>query len=71
MYDLIEQAEANGEKVNNCALAKQVGIDVEQRNTEEEWDAAYKRRVVSVAVSRKKKVAVDAINSVVNGIFPC
>ena len=62
--------EANGEKVNNYALAKQVGIEVEQRNTEEEWDVAYKRRVVSVAVSRKKKVAVDAINSVVNGFFP-
>ena len=53
LYDLIEQAEANGEKVNNYALAKQVGIEVEQRNTEEEWDVAYKRSVVSVAVSRK------------------
>ena len=70
MYDLIEQAETEGTKVNNYALAKQVGIEVEQRNTEEEWDVAYKRRVVSVAVSRKKKVAVDAINSVVNGVFP-
>ena len=70
LYDLIEQAEANGEKVNNYALAKQVGIEVEQRNTEEEWDVAYKRRVVSVAVSRKKKVAVDAISNVVKGIFP-
>ena len=58
-------------KVNNHALAKQVGIEVEQHNTEEEWDVAYKRRVVSVAVSRKKKVAVDAIKSVVNGVFPC
>ena len=57
-------------KVNNYALAKQVGIEVEQRNTEEEWDAAYKRRVVSVAVSRKKKVAVDAKKSVANGVFP-
>ena len=47
-----------------------MGIEVEQRNTDEEWDIAYKRRVVSVAVSRKKKVAVDAIKSVVNGIFP-
>ena len=64
------RAEANGEKVNNYALAKQVGIEVEQRNTEEEWDVAYKRRVVSVAVSRKKKVAVDAIFNVVKGIFP-
>ena len=70
MYDLIEQAEANGEKVNNFALAKQVGIEVEQRNTEEEWDDAYKRRVVSVAVSRKKKVAVDVIKLTVNDIFP-
>jgi hypothetical protein len=42
-------------------LAKQVGIEVEQRNAEEKWDVAYKLRVVSVAVSRKKKVAVDAI----------
>ena len=52
-------------------MAKQVGIEVEQRNTEEEWDVAYKRRVVSVAVSRKKKVAVDAISNVVKGVFPC
>jgi len=52
-------------------VAKQVGIKVEQRITEEEWDVAYKRRVVSVAVSRKKIVAVDAIKSVVNGVFLC
>ena len=56
--------------MNNYALAKQVGIEVEQRNTEEEWDVAYKRRVVSVAVSRKKKVAVDAVKSVINAFFP-
>lgn len=70
LYDLIEQAEANGEKVNNYALAKQVGIEVEQRNIKEEWNVAYKRRVVSVAVSRKKKVAVDAIFTVTEGRFP-
>ena len=70
LYDLIEQAETEGTKVNNYALAKQVGIEVDQRNTEEEWDVAYKRRVVSVAVSRKKKIAVDAIIAVANGIFP-
>ena len=58
-------------KETNYSLAKQVGIEVEQRNTEEEWDVAYKRRVVSVAVSRKKKVAVEAIESVVSGVFPC
>ena len=70
MYDLIEQAETDGTKVNNYELAKRVGIEVEQRNTEEEWDVAYKRRVVSVAVSRKKKVAMDATKSVVKGVFP-
>ena len=70
LYDLIEQAEIEGTKVNNYALAKQVGIEVEQRNTDEEWNVAYKRRVVSVAVSRKKKVAVDAISNVVKVIFP-
>ena len=56
--------------MNNYALAKQVGIEVEQRNTEEEWDVAYKRRVVSVVVIRKKKVAVDAISKVAYGVFP-
>lgn len=56
--------------MNNYALTKQLGIEVEQRYTEERWDIAYKRRVVSVAVSRKKKVAVDAIKSVANGVFP-
>jgi hypothetical protein len=45
-------------------------IEVEQRNTEEKWDDAYKRRVVSVAVSRKKRVAVDAISKAFYGIFP-
>lgn len=44
-----------------------MGIEVERRNTEEEWDVAYKRRVVSVAMSRKKKVAVVAISNVVKG----
>ena len=47
-----------------------MGIEVEQHNTEEEWDIAYKRRVVSVAVSRKKRVAVDAIAQVICGQFP-
>jgi hypothetical protein len=70
ILDWIDEAEASGKKVNNYELAKVVGIEVEQRNTEEEWDASYERRVVSVAVSRKKKVAIDAINAVVDGVFP-
>jgi hypothetical protein len=70
LYDLIEQAEVDGTKVNNYTLVKQLGIEVEHRNIEEEWDVAYKRRVVSVAVSRKKKVAVDAIAQVIVEQFP-
>ena len=38
--------------------------------TYDEWDIAYKRRVVSVDVSRRKKVAVDAISNVIKGVFP-
>jgi len=41
LYDLIEQAKASDEKVNNYELAKQVGIEVEQRNIDEEWDVVY------------------------------
>ena len=70
LYDLIKKAETEGTKVNNYTLAKQVGIAVELRNTEEERDIANQRRLVSVAVSRKKKVAVDAISNVVKGVFP-
>ena len=46
-----------------------MGLRVGQRSAEEELDVAYKRRVVSLAVSRKKKVAVDAIDNVVKGSF--
>ena len=71
LYDLIEQAERNDEKVNNYDLAKQVGLEVQQRTLgdEGEREEGYERRVVSVAVSRKKKVAVDAIANVVKGSF--
>jgi hypothetical protein len=33
LYDLIEQAESNGKRVNDYELAKLVGIEVEQHNT--------------------------------------
>lgn len=53
LYNLIEQAEFDGEKVYNYALAYQVEIKLEQRNTKEECDAAHKHEVVSIAVSWK------------------
>jgi len=62
-------------KLEAIAEKLQRGENVQNRKlqtwlSEEEWDVAYKRRVLSVAVSRKKKVAVDAIKSVFNGVFP-
>ena len=71
VYQLIGDAERSGIKLKNYDVAKQVGLEVKQRNTDsEQWDRAYESRVVSVAVSRKKKVAVDAIKAVKKGVFP-
>ena len=36
---------------------------------EPDYDAAYEARLVSVAISRKKKLAIDAIANVVEGKF--
>lgn len=35
----------------------------------EVYDAAYQSRIVSVAISRKKKLAIDSIANVVYGTF--
>ena len=45
-------------------------MEVERRNSEEEWDVIHKQRVVFVAVRRKKKLTVDAVKSLVNVGFP-
>jgi len=50
-------------------LVISAGIKVEQCNTEEGWGCGYKCRAVSVAVSRKQYVAVDAISDLENGVF--
>ena len=60
---LIAQEEANSEKVNSYAMAKQVEIEVKQRNAKEGWSVANKRSVISIAVSRKMKVAVDLLSN--------
>lgn len=46
-----------------------LGLKVERRVKDEAYDAAYQSRIVSVAISRKKKLAIDAIANVVNGMF--
>ena len=70
IYLLTKQYEEQGEKVKNFELAKEVGLEVEQRNSDEAWDDAYHKRVLSVAVSRKRKTAQQAIENVARGIFP-
>ena len=44
-------------------------LKVERRVKDEAYDAAYEARIVSVAISRKKKLAIDAIANVVEGKF--
>lgn len=69
VYQIQRLAQTNGEKVDNKKLAKAIGLKVERRVKDEAYDAAYQSRIVSVAISRKKKLAIDAIANVVNGIF--
>ena len=43
----------------------------EWRNADDEqWDRAYESRLMSVAASRKKRVAMDAIENAKSGKFP-
>ena len=48
-----------------------VGLKVDRQTKDDEaYDRAYEARQLSGGVSRKKKIAVDAIANVSNGIFP-
>ena len=44
-------------------------MKVESRTADEAYDKAYEPRKISVAVTRKKKTAVDAISNVAEGKF--
>tara|TARA_B110000027_G_scaffold6223_1_gene5696 strand:+ start:828 stop:1274 length:447 start_codon:yes stop_codon:yes gene_type:complete len=69
VYDQILLAESVGEKVLNYKLAKVVGLKVGSRTKDEVYDKAYEHRKISVAVTRKKKTAIEAIIDVVKGKF--
>lgn len=69
VYEHILLANSNDEKVSNYKLAKAVGLKVGSRTTDEAYDKAYEHRKISVAVTRKKKTAIDAISNVVEGKF--
>ena len=71
VYEQLKLAEFHKEKLSNTKLAKMVGLKVERQTKDDEaYDRAYEARQLSGAVSRKKKIAVDAIANVANGIFP-
>ena len=69
VYEQILLAESDGEKVSNYKLAKVVGLKVGSRTADEAYDKAYEHRKISVAVTRKKKTAIDTIINVVEGKF--
>jgi len=70
VYEMERLAKLKGEKVSNVQLAKAIGLDVKQKNTEEQAeDYAYTNELLNTKVWRRKKIAKDAIANVVNGFF--
>ena len=63
VYEHILLANSNDENVSNYKLAKAVGLKVGSRITDEAYDKAYEHRKMSVAVTRKKKTAINAIRN--------
>ena len=66
-FDLYELVLSSEDSVSNYKLAKKVGIEI---STKDIGNNASMRRKISTAVSRKKRTATDAINNVIEGIFP-
>jgi len=70
VYEMERLAKMKGEKVSNVQLAKAIGLDVKQKNTDEQVeDYAYTNELLNTKVWRRKKIAKDAISNVVNGLF--
>ena len=73
VYEHILLANSKNEKVSNYQIAKRVGLVVKMDKIDEDVrtdrDTAYEHKVIGVAVSRKKKIAIDAISNVVEGKF--
>jgi len=54
-------AQMNNAKLVNKKLAKAIGLKLNPNLKDEAYDTAYVSRIVSVAINRKKKLAIDAI----------
>ena len=65
-FNLYELTQKNNDGISNFKLAKLVGIEV---NSQIGTEPSRVRRKISTAVSRKKKLASDAIQNVVQGWF--
>lgn len=64
--------EPSNVKLFNYVIAKRVGLDVKRKEKtlkEQAMTVADERRTVFVAVTRKKKTAVDAIRNVGEGKY--
>lgn len=70
IYEMTVQAKRDGMKLKNQQIAEAVGLSIDKRSTEDVADRASDNRALSVAVSRKRKTAADAIANVVKGVFP-
>ena len=54
----------------NVHLAKVIGLEVKQKNTDEQADDyAYTNELLKTKVWRRKKIATEATTNVVNGFF--
>lgn len=72
IYELLLNKERSNAKLSNYAIAKRVGLAVVRKQhtlDAEEMTVADERRTISVAVTRKKRTAIDAIQSVLLGQF--
>ena len=72
VYEILLNKAHSNVKLSNYAVAKRVGLAVtrkEETLKEQAMTVADERRTISVAVTRKKKTAVDAIRNVAEGKF--
>jgi len=72
VYEMLLNKEQSNVKISNYVIAKRVGLVVKRKEKtlkEQEMTVADERRTISVAVTRKKKTATDAICNVPEGKF--
>ncbi len=72
VYEMMLNTEGSNVKLSNYVIAKRVCIVVKRKEEtlkEQAMAVADERRTISVAVTRKKKTAVDAIRNVTEGKF--